>query len=652
MTTQPPRSAIERVLQPGNFFVAAPGRLRIEHVASEEVSWEIFRGHLLEPASTRRRATFESWHVWLDTDASTPGAPVVSLKWQVAESKLYVTRNLLIHGFEAYDEAPGVIGSRPTQKWVEELVATFDPREIRPDDLDEELTIAVRQAVVGTSRLPITSLESPLPGFSLGQFAYVPELRSASEPYRDPSVLLAAALASDLSPRLAAHALEVALRATDDDRWAELRTVIDAELQRDARFRDRWPPLLRALFNGVALSPYTQFVDRLLRLLQELAEPQRLGIEPVADVVSYMLRHLCRHLTAFDLTVFHNFGANYPDALFLDGLLKRYLQLLEQQPRLAETLENSGSDARGRIRRRALRQACLMRKQYEGHRVPDAPTSMGENTRVLPAPHVRVPDEQIFQPARRRRRLFEGESVESLLSDATRAIFDQSLIDLALASEQRELGTAHFLDRPLGVLKEPGEIDRTPLVSYVAYSRAITRRRLAQLKSYRWISEADRAQYQAALDVLKPAGVATAEVASRERPGVISLVDAGKVAGDFQLLHSTAGSLAELFSHYDLGQLSASAPAIGAWLHSDEPKLLVAHAPAGQPATLRLYDRAGNLRLELAFDSRQNKPVGYRQRKGVELLDRLQVVQWRDRADSNEKNELASCGSGVWLDAR
>ena len=39
---------------------------------------------------------------------------------------------------------------------------------------------------------------------------------------------------------------------------------------------------------------------------------------------------------------------------------------------------------------------------------------------------------------------------------------------------------AVFLDRPLGVVKQPGEVDRTPLLSYDAFSRSIAARRLAQ----------------------------------------------------------------------------------------------------------------------------------------------------------------------------
>ena len=52
----------------------------------------------------------------------------------------------------------------------------------------------------------------------------------------------------------------------------------------------------------------------------------------------------------------------------------------------------------------ALRQAYLLRRRYEGHPVPDVPTSPGEHARVFPDRYPHVPEEQILQLASRRRR--------------------------------------------------------------------------------------------------------------------------------------------------------------------------------------------------------------------------------------------------------
>ena len=74
-----------------------------------------------------------------------------------------------------------------------------------------------------------------------------------------------------------------------------------------------------------------------------------------------------------------------------------------------------GETANKRLRRRALRQAWLIRRRYEGWPVPDLPTSPGENNRVLPPSHPRVPEEQILQPSRRTRRLYADDPLPSHL---------------------------------------------------------------------------------------------------------------------------------------------------------------------------------------------------------------------------------------------
>jgi hypothetical protein len=107
-------------------------------------------------------------------------------------------------------------------------------------------------------------------------------------------------------------------------------------------FVDRWrttglaveelPALVKTLFNHVALSPYTALVDHLVALLARWAAPNLVGPGPVTDIFSYLLRHLVRHLAAYDLATFHNLGDNYPDALMLDALLRAYLVMIESHP--------------------------------------------------------------------------------------------------------------------------------------------------------------------------------------------------------------------------------------------------------------------------------------------------------------------------------
>src|SRR5262245_7790814 len=100
--------AAARLLRGGCFFVAPPAKLRVEHVANETVPWEIFRGHLLGAPQSQVREHFAAWHVFLDDPDSPAAAPLISLRWQSAHKRVFVTRQILSHGFEAYEDEPGV----------------------------------------------------------------------------------------------------------------------------------------------------------------------------------------------------------------------------------------------------------------------------------------------------------------------------------------------------------------------------------------------------------------------------------------------------------------------------------------------------------------------------------------------------------------
>src|SRR5262249_10169224 len=153
-----------------------------------------------------------------------------------------------------------------------------------------------------------------------------------------------------------------------------------------------------------------------------------LVLEEQVDFLGYTVRQIARHLTAYDLHTFHHRGANYPDALLLDAVLKEYFGLIEARPQLFLTSPGPG-DPRRPWRRRALRQGWLLRRFYEGLPVPDAPTSPGENARVLPPPHSRVPEEQILHPGRRQRRLYADEPLDRHLGRRARTVLGQSIED-------------------------------------------------------------------------------------------------------------------------------------------------------------------------------------------------------------------------------
>jgi hypothetical protein len=628
---------VNRSLATGRFFVAPPYTLRIEHRPQETTPWEIFAGHLLDRSLTRQQQTFDAWHLYLDEASQAADVPLVSLRWQAPSQRLYVTRNILTHAHEAYESTPGVILTRPTQKWIQELVGTLDPAGRIVQDVQDEIGQLVLMALAGISRLPITSVESPLTEFALGRIGYLPQHVATDSATDGPLEFARRALGTQAAPHEQAKALETALRAISTEQTEPLAGLLSAQASDAAQLTG----LLREVFNGAALSPYTGFSDRLVALVEHLDDGGNLGPNGGLQLLAHMLRQLCRHLTAFDLTLFHNFGANYPDALFLDTLLKALLRRLDAAREFA-----AQDQFDSRLVRRALRQAYLTRRHYEGQPVPDAPTSMGENARVLPPPFERVPEQQITDLGSRRKRLFADEPTDELFSTELRELLTRSVDELAShPQELRELGTAIYLDRPLGIAHAPGEVDRTPLVACQAYSRSIAVRRLAALKSAGLLGGEQKDELARSLTSQTPPGVRASELAVVERPGVVSLADANKAALDFVLQRSFRGSLAALIPAYDWRPLARRFASLTVWLLKDHQILVVPRreSPAAPPVIQ--FFREQQLNLELGFAGGPITMSPYRQRSGVELPERLQVLAAR-----NADNELVDTSSeDIWI---
>jgi hypothetical protein len=257
-----------------------------------------------------------------------------------------------------------------------------------------------------------------------------------------------------------------------------------------------------------------------------------------------------------------------------------------------------------RFRRRAVRQAAGLIAEYAGHAVPDQPTSPGENVRVLPEPFLRVPDDQIYSPITRRRRLF----AEGLppLSPIVRDCFN----DLDDPEELRELGTALFLDRPLGFAKGPGEPDQTLLASHVLFSRSLAAERLRKLAGLAGAEAVER--WQNRLWALPVDGLPLTHPGPPPRPGVVSLHDALRVADDFLILRTTRQTIRDFAAQFDLSPLTAQlagvVPAVEEW------RLLIPGGGDERP-TLCVFDQHLRPRLELLADLSR----GYGSRGGVEF---------------------------------
>jgi hypothetical protein len=640
LTPETVRAVIADVMRPANFYAGEPLTLEWEGPTVGTIPWEVFRGRLLDPAFTRQRRTFEAWHVYQVEAGARSAEPVVSVKVDAVAGEVHVTRALYCYAWEGYDAGGNVYLSRATRKWVRELVGTVRlARLADAEELRDELACRLFQAVVGTSRLPLTSVEAPLPAFSLGHLAYcyrptgTGSVRSWEELARLPAETDLAAVER---PKL----LETLLHATPRVDLGRMAEVFFGPAETPVA-------LLQALFNEVSLSPYTDLADKTLALLEVLEERGRLSPAGRVDFLGWLLRQLARHLSAYDLVTFHQRGANYPDALLLDALLACYLDLAENRPELfADAPDVDQRERRTRRwRRRALRQACLLRTWYEGLSVPDAPTSQGEALRVLPEPHPRVPEEQILQPTRRQRRLFAGNPLADRLQGRSRTLLEQAVNDLDRPDELRELGMALFLDRPFGSGKEPTEPDGTLLLSYEAFSPGLADRRLEYLADKLQVLPAEaltrlRQQLHSELAV---SGLPVDGLPVAARPGVVSLADARQAAPDFLLLRTTARSARDFLALYDFRLLRDRFGL--AWLAPEQRLLLVGSGAPGGPVTV--YDAELRPRLELVFDP----SAGYSSRAGVAFPSSgLQVVRvWEDGPAPGALRERDLRGEGLVL---
>jgi hypothetical protein len=639
------RKLAAELIHPAHFFVGPGLRLEWLHVESEELAWEVFQGRLLDPAHTRQRQAFEAWDVYQvgpllgapdGSGDDRSEAPLLALLLDAAAGKLHVVRGMDSYGWEGYEASGGVILSRQRRKWTRELVGTIHLKDFGdPEVLRDELACQLFLAVIGTSRLPLSSVEAPLPAYAFGQLLYCYRPGVASGPLRTWQEMLAKMLAPPSTWREQARVLETLLRSISE---VELPAAAVAFVQRWSALgysAEELLSLLRTIFNEVSLSPYTALVDRTLAFLRILCERGHLQPDQVSDFAGYLLRQVGRHLTAYDLVTFHHRGANYPDALLLDAVLKEYLAFIERWPELFVESPGDGEVVRGhkRIRRRALRQGWLIRRRYEEHPVPDLPTSPGENLRVLPPTHPRVSEEQILQPAQRTRRLFAGDPLTNHLGPQGSSLLRQSLFDLEHPQELRELGLALFLDRPFGAGKAPAEPDATLLLTSEAYSSSIARQRLHALAQDLHVSTED-SLFQRLLGQPEVRGLSLDAIGGATRPGTVSLADARRAAPDFVFLRTTPGSVKALLAQFDFTPL----------LEKHCPRVLPSGA-AGQMLITRaatgpglmIYDALFELSVELEIATEQ----GYESRAGQEYpAGGLRVVRVWEYLSGREAPEV------------
>ena len=581
---------IDDAMRPGNFFVAPDLRFTWIAARSETIPWEIFRGRLALP--TRQQKTFLSWH------AEQDGNAVISVKLDVHQRRIHVTRGILAYVWEAYDSSAG-IESREVESSISELVGTIELADYTDlESVQDELICLVWQAVVGASRLPLTSVEAPLPAFSFGKLHYCYRPESETLPMRAIQELVPMFDLPKVSRSEHVKLLEFALRAADTHVWSLIQFL--AKYYSSRGFAGH---IWREMFNGVSLSPYTRFVEN-VQVCFGITAP----VEEFIGFYTHLLNQLHRHLTAFDLVTFHHRGANYPDALVLDAVLNPFVGMTSWPD------FSRGDESSCRRRRRALRQACLVRRYYEGHLVPDAPTSPGENARVLPASHPRVPEEQLSQTTRRRKQLYADAPLGQLMTDQARAVLALAIEDLVNVDERVEMGLGVFIDRPLGYAKEIGEPDLTPLLAHEAFSPSLARRRWNELKAF--AQELAIPFEPRELDQLFeqgpwPNGLPCRELAECPRPAA-ALADVRKVADDFVILRTLPGGLRQLLRLFDWRPLLESYRLD--FLNHQQVRLFVPALDERQRPIIAAYDADLKRRLELQVDPKN----GFRTRAGIE----------------------------------
>src|SRR5262249_32572092 len=256
LTLEQLRALIGDAVAPAHFFLGPALALEGQHVAVEETPWEVFQGRLPDPAHGLQRRTAEGWDRFLIEDGGRSTAPLLAVKRDAATGHLHVVRAVQCYVHEGYHAGDQVYLTRETRRWMRELVGTIEPVRFRSaDELRDELIGLLFRAVVGASRLPLTSIEAPLPAFALGKLAYFYQRGSeAAAPARSWAELIDRLLTAELSWLEKAKLLETLLHAAPFE-----------ELDRAAeRFLERWRALghapgeilalVRTLFNEVSLS--------------------------------------------------------------------------------------------------------------------------------------------------------------------------------------------------------------------------------------------------------------------------------------------------------------------------------------------------------------------------------------------------------------
>ena len=156
-------AAISRLWRPGNFCVGRSLRCAWQFETTQAIPWETFRGRLVEDRRAPPRP-FLAWNLLPVVDG--PGRRRSADLRPRRRTARSTSRGYLIYAHEA----DASLETLEVQRWTRELVGNDLRSAITTrTSLLAEIRTLIRHAVVGTSRLPLTSVEAPHPAFTLGQ---------------------------------------------------------------------------------------------------------------------------------------------------------------------------------------------------------------------------------------------------------------------------------------------------------------------------------------------------------------------------------------------------------------------------------------------------------------------------------------------------
>src|ERR1700730_17007610 len=85
------RTSIAGAMRPAHFYIGRGIRLEWEHVAREEIRWQLFHGRLLDASQTRQQQAFEAWNVFRHDSEGRSAEPLLSVKLDADGQRLHIT---------------------------------------------------------------------------------------------------------------------------------------------------------------------------------------------------------------------------------------------------------------------------------------------------------------------------------------------------------------------------------------------------------------------------------------------------------------------------------------------------------------------------------------------------------------------------------